>query len=558
MPAGYESLMALSPEELRAGLQSGRISLEQARGYRDYLKALEPEPSATSSLFSYLGETAGNVPRNVGELAQGAWQMATSPLETVKQGINLYAGQQDLMRGDLTSPRSIEAGQALAGDLPTAENFKERPLSVAANVAGLASPLLKSVGGAGRIAQATRMAGNVADAVADPVQTVVRGGIKGAQIGGQALGAGAKIGLGATTGARAGVIDAAFKENRAGRSDAFNEFLSERRKGDDLVDDTIANTRNERAKVNYDQRLSDLAPESYQIDIRDLKQQVASLLSDEYRVPASTEGGLNLRGLSTVSRTERPRFAAALDELLSAPDQVSGLKLDTIKRSLGDSRIESTAGSTALNRAQEIVGDRLRREIPGYGDLMDDWESVRSFEKEIKDAIGVDANNPGKRATVESALDNALTENKDVKAAAIDKFEQRTGQPLRAQIAGKALSQTDPAGLVGRQTFATLLGGLGLLGGAVIDPLLLTSLAALPAFIPRQVGRGVGAAGRFVGGLDGLAEAVRTRLEPLAARRGIPTATLRGLTIGQAVERIAAEEEPTSGIMRGLGGVGRY
>ena len=62
----------------------------------------------------------------------------------------------------------------------------------------------------------------------------------------------------------------------------------------------------------------------------------------------------------------------------------------------------------------------------------------------------------GKRRTVESSLDNALTENKDVTAEAIDQFEERTEQPLRARIAGKAFSKNDPAGLIGRGVLAAV------------------------------------------------------------------------------------------------------
>ena len=250
----------------------------------------------------------------------------------------------------------------------------------------------------------------------------------------------------------------------------------------------------------------------------------------------------------TGNQVDAARAAAksALDELFRAGDTVLAHDLDAMKKALQDFTLTtSTEAETLVHKASRALRQKLYDEVPGYAEAFKDFDDLSTFLEDMKRRISLNLDEPFTKASA-GAVRTALGEDKDTAFRAVQKLEEKFGSdalPMRAEVAGQALSRDVPSGLVGRSALLTGVGVIGGLGGAFVDPNLFLAIGTLPAFFPAFVGRrvselGVGArvAKETVDSLKGMLDYAKVNKIPVT----------EAMTVAQLVERITDDDPERS------------
>jgi hypothetical protein len=246
----------------------------------------------------------------------------------------------------------------------------------------------------------------------------------------------------------------------------------------------------------------------------------------------------------TGNRVDAARAAAksALNDLFRAGDTVFAHDLDAMKKALQDFTLTTSGeAETLVHKASRALRRKLYDEVEGYAEAFKDYDDLSTFLEDMKRRISLNVDEPFTKASA-GAVRTALGEDKDTAFRAVQKLEEKFGSdvlPMRAEVAGQALSRDVPSGLVGRSALLTGVGLIGGLGGAFVDPNLFLAIGTLPAFFPAFVGRrvselGVGArvAKETVDSLKGMLDYAKVNKIPVT----------EAMTVAQLVERITDDD----------------
>ena len=560
------------------------------------------------SMVGALGNAAGNFPTSLGNRFAELGAVIDDPIAAGKGILALGRGVGKRIIQDKEENRKdpdVNLARQAFGEFKESfspEQLQEDPTAGIANAASILFPGIKGLQLASRGAGASRLAGalgkaaKVADIASDPAISSIRGAGKGAGAVARKSGRmGAKVGvetLGITTGREAGPVTEAFNAGFEGKKQrqAFLKAVDDKTISEDTVVKVGDLLRAEKKKLGDQVGVirQQLRDNRQPIDIADVKREIFGDMGEEGLISEfggqvkKTEPGremtlsdpiddpLQTRQVkvpdeldflessitAATSNVESARNAAqsALQRLFKSPDVVDANDLDLMKKALQDFTLTSSKEApTLVHKASRILRKKLYDEVPGYAKAFSDYDELSSFLEDMKRRTNLNIDEPFTQSA-NAAFRSALNEDKDTAMRAVQALEERFGTkklPIRAEIAGQALSRDVPSGIVGRSALIGAVGLLGTVGGAFLHPALFLSIAGLPAFFPAHVGRqmarlGAGArmAKETVETLDGMLK--------FAGANKIPISET--MTIAQLVERITNDEQKPSSLLGKIGG----
>lgn len=337
--------------------------------------------------------------------------------------------------------------------------------------------------------------------------------------------------LGATTGAGADAVRAAFDAGRKG-SQAFLDNIRGKASFDDIVDSAkqALGAMRQQRQVAYRAGMEDIAKDKTILEFTPL---------DE--VMGRVAGMGSYKGVPI-----RQKAAETVDDLKAVMDQWRDLDpaqyhtpegFDALKQAVGDIR-DSTQFGTSARRAADQVYNAVKAEInkqaPTYSKVMAQYSTASKTLGELEKALSL--GDKAARDTAIRKLQSLMRNNAQTsygnRLQLAKQLEEQGGADIMPAIAGQAMNSWTPRGMVGAIEKA------GVLPAAVLAP---STLAAAPIASPRLVGEGAYALGRMAGGTNDIAamysnallNATPTqRLEMInALLRAAPVATLSGQEI---------------------------
>lgn len=157
----------------------------------------------------------------------------------------------------------------------------------------------------------------------------------------------------------------------------------------------------------------------------------------------------------------------------------STLGVDTLKRRIDNLYADTSDARAIVRKTKNQIRSELNRAVPGYQKMTFDYAQASKFIDEINKEFSL----KGGTGTVVRKLAYALNQNNQYRKLMIEALGNAAGMDLKEAIAGSAMREAIPRGLVGR----------AILGGEVLelghDPHLTAAmLADALASSPRAVG----------------------------------------------------------------------
>lgn len=550
------------------------------------------------------GVGAGNIPHSVGERFDELGAVLEDPMGAAEGIYSLAKGIGKSLYQDRATRREdpdVELARGAVREFKasfTPEQLQEDPTAAIANVASVLFPGIKGLqlvargAGATRAVTALGRAATAADIAADPAISIIRGTGKVAKAGGKQVGGvAAKIGtelLGVTTGRQGGPIREAFRAGLEGveQREAFLKAVADKTVSEDTVVQISNLLRAERTRLGeavtaFRHHMQD---NPQLLDIRDVKQAVfddANSLLKEFggeitEFPSRTEQVLGMdpgsqwqpapgAGTSPFYQrtvdvpdkisledsfiygenadTVRAAAKKGLNKLFESPDKISALQLDRIKKGMQDFTSSSASAEALIHKVSSALRKKLYDDVDGYAKAFSESDELYTFLDNMKRRTSLNVDEPFTQEA-NQAFRSALNEDKDTAMRAVRALEAKFGTkalPIRAEIAGQALSRDVPSGLMGRSALLGIVGGGTAVMGAFVNPAIFLGLMGLPAFFPAYVGKWMARAGagtrvvkETVDSLQGLLEYAKINKIPVS----------KSLTIAQLVERIT--NDPSS------------
>ena len=468
-------------------IASEGVTLDQVKTHR-----LPPPPEAAEPERGWgdvAQEAVGNIPQSAMKMATEMGEAITHPIETVQNISKIGAGAAQYAAGGLLGegfkPYAGAVADFYKGRYGSEKDFKA---AVAQDPVGIMSDFATVLSGGGGLASKIgplSKAGQVvqkASQLADPLSA--------------AAGKAASHILGMTTGAGADAIKGAY---RAGKS-ARKTFKKNIRGKEDIADvleksKHALNTLRQQKNAEYAKDIGKTTSDPQKLDIAPIQKAIDDLRAEQ------TYQGFAKAGKETTSKLDE--ISAIMDEFSKTPEIHNATGLDALKQRVGDINIpmESRQAERIRSSVYSTIKDTIEAQSPQYAKTMKNYTDAQELIRNIEKSMSL-----GKRATEESGVRKLMgTMKGKTKLSLIKQLEKKTGINLMDAIAGQALSDVMPSGLIGK--------GLGVgagVGGATTPAL----LATLPAFSPRLMGElayFAGATGKAVP--RGLIQSGRANLE---------------------------------------------
>ena len=562
------SLQSMPDEELERLLEeSTPTAPEQGGGFKSLVSVFQDpavdlgDPESYSSLFSPEAASAGiqNIPHSLANRARELEALVRDPGGTVKALGNLAVGAGDVFAeqfGAEETERSRMAKQVgreyLEGFTPG--NIIRDPTRPIADIASLLVPFLpKGVTAMGKV-------GRVTQALADPIGEGVLRGARVASVPAKAAarkvkdftaGAAAEM-LGFSTGIKSPAIREAFKAGFEGNVRPFLDAIADRTTPKDIGREVIDKLKEldfeaGKAKGAFVDNFADV-----QVNIKGLMDEITQTLAQQNITRTARRDVFEFDPPPNIDKVAAAPIEEAVGLLANLGDTVNLKTLDGIKQRVSQLFRQGKRSGVTTTNINDLVRKRLNQ-VDGYEAANKPVQRIKDFLEELNDEMGIRTRTPkrpkGRPKQAGKSIVRAVSEGADDDLALVARIEKFTGIPLRAKAAGQKLSQTLPGGAWGQIMGAGIAGGVGYAAGPA------ASIALLPLFSPRLVGRltafaGVGSreAGEAVQRLRGMAE----RLPNIGAIRST-------VTVGELLERIEGTEETqrprTPGVIGTLGRV---
>ena len=320
------------------------------------------------------------------------------------------------------------------------------------------------------------------------------------------------------------------------------------------------------------------------VDIADLKKKIignieqggAGGLLEEFRikiVPDPNNGKILVRqgNYSTRVNIEVPEsFRAAdqgkieniLESILESSDEMPAIQLDDIKQGIDNITAPTPQGGRAVAEIRQAVRKKLG-EIIGFDKVSDPIKDVYDQEKNISDRLVQSTMLPkGKKQVNPETVGKKIVDAPNIgtgqkdRLEALQRLEEQTGLPVKAESAGIGFQGFTPTGLTGKSEFMQRLAPIFAVGAGVglgaIPPSTLLSLPAMSlAFVPRFAGQSLARLGQVTGPTDKLAKHLTSVAQDAVQQAQALGVNPRNLTLGQLIERFpddAEAVENTTGI----------
>ena len=500
MPTRLEELQALSDEEL-VELLKPLFAQMQEQGTADASRggllgsiAATPavEPTGRETLQEGLLTAGQNIPFSLAERGRELEAVVSSPVQTILGTLGLMKGAGDLFAeqfGASPTPegqQARQAGSAFAESFTPAEMMRD-PTAPISNVASALLPWMpKGATTLGKLGRATR-------AAADPAGEMVLGA---ARIGGKVvdpikqlgdkfiggMGSLAAEGLGFTTGKQAPRIREAFRAGREGELRAFLSAIGDETTKRKIGEEVIAALRDEEKRLGGAKGDFVDAYAEAPINTQGLLDEVLGVLGEQNIRRTDRRDRVELAFPEEFSDEAQRSVEKAVRSIASIGDETSLRQLDSKKQAISDLFRAGKREGVATSRINDLVRDRLNT-VEGYAEVNKDFSRLKDFFDDLEDDLNIRVRTSkrpqGKPKQAGRGIERAIMEGAEDDLALLQKIEQVTGLPVRAQSAGQGLSQTLPGGMMARFM------GAGAVGGAAVG---MVPLATLPLFSPRVVG----------------------------------------------------------------------
>ena len=298
---------------------------------------------------------------------------------------------------------------------------------------------------------------------------------------------------GALTGTSAETLEQAFIASRAGdgQLDQFTNALRGQVTPEALVD-TLRNSISQIStsrQALFRSTLEELGDTSVRTDTA--KSEFVDRLS-EARIGVNPDRSLNFsKSKLKLVPNAQEKLQNAWGELLSLPDNVSLLDLDTTRQAIKG--LTLAGDDASANLGNKLIEDAVRsvrsagEEVVGYRQMLDQFSETSSFLDELSRGLA-----SGERATIDQTyrrMATSLKTNNEQRMALVRELDDATDGAILSGIAGQQLSEAMPRGIF-RQISAGIAGGAAVTGGV--------SASLLPALVlasPRVSGEFVRALG---------------------------------------------------------------
>ena len=439
---------------------------------------------------SFLGRTVRNIPssgaRFIGDIASAV----ASPIETAK-GVGRIAagGIQTLKPGVQGNEESFRQAYQFFKDRygstqKLTRTIEKDPVGFIADVSLLLTGGGAAVRGAGTASKLSKVsrAGQSIQRVGSRIEPIGAGFRSGALIAKKPLQVGASLGreaIGVSTGVGGDVIREAFRSGKK-LSPEFRDAL----RGTTTQENILSAAREglnairESRSESYLKRLGQIKKSSETVDVSSLRQTLDTQLG-KFGITKGSGGTLNFSRSTIFDSAEQGRVSAmvaTINEWGVKKGDRTVIGLDILKRRLDDFYSPSRQARAMTTALSSKVKELLNKNFPEYSTMTKEYAQATELIKDIEKSLGV-----GGRADIAvGKLARVLKQDNDFKKRLVRVLDDATGKDITAQIAGTSLSPGVPAGLVGRNIFAGILGV-----GWIVNPNMWFGLAGTS---PRIVG----------------------------------------------------------------------
>lgn len=455
-----------------------------------------------------------NAASDLGNIVGGVAQSVMHPIETTKNVLNLGAGElgkilpksvnEALNRADeavmgkqkaqqlhARQEHSAEAiNQLYANRYGSMEGFKkalqEHPVEVAADLSTV-------LGGGAALTKGSKL-GNVlskASELTNPLEPVV----ETAKMVGKFPAGAAKQILGVTTGVGADTVGEAYKAGKAGNK-VFMENLTGKAEPTLVLDEAknaLGNIRNAK-NAAYRSGMVDVSKDKSVLDFGDIDQALANA-----DAKVSFKG--QIKDKIAATKVKEAQTAVNKWRNLDPAEYHTPEGIDALKQKIGGI-LESIPyeQKTARSAVQDIYNatrKTVANQAPTYDKVMKDYSEASDLVTQIEKSLSLND-----KASVDTAMRklqsltrNNVQTNYGQRVKLAKELEKYGGENIMPALAGQAMNEWLPRGLVGKgEDIAAIL------GAAHMSPATL----AFPLAMPKVVGTAAYGAGKVAGAANKL------------------------------------------------------
>lgn len=432
---------------------------------------------------------AGNVLKSGGELIGDVAGAVTHPIQTGKALGNLVLGTaEQVIPGEQSHEQSFDAlvnmyAERYGGWENLKKTLYEDPVGALADfstlIGGGAVAAGSKIPAISKIGQTASRIGRVSDPLAMTA--------KGLQATAKGLKAPTEAIIGMTTGTGRQATRVALTQNTQAFRDAMRGKIDDM----DIVNDAreaLDDLRQQRS-AHYQQQLSQIKANNRFLHMKPVRVRLESLMGN-YRVKVGPEGELDFAA-SAIGKRDQGDIAEIADLVRNWKDN-SILGMDALKRRLDDFYSDSRQSRAFVKGLSKEVKSQLK-DVPGYGEMTADYAAASELIKMIDKELSL-GQQPG---TTVRKLANALNQNNRYRQTILEALDQAGGSQTVEKIAGSALSDVVPRGII-----RSLVGG-GLIYSAG------SGVNVLPAVLlasPRAMGEALTAVSAIKRGVAQLAK----------------------------------------------------
>lgn len=458
LPEGFK-LDEAGSAIVQTAKDTGELALNMAKNFPGDLVELAND---TGKAFLHPVDTANALGNFIIEMGKEAGEALLDPVETAKS-----------IKDFIVNPENRHKLNTFMAEHP-AKTMAAFPLAGggvggAVSVAGKLSKAPQVVNAGKTIAQAS--------AKVDPLSMAT----SGATTATKKLGDFAAESLGTATGAGKEAIKQAA--NSTGLTSNSNSFVRAMR-GNTTMDDTVNNAQNALRsfkrkrldKIHTD--LEEMGSNKTYIDMRPIKTKMQDMMK-RYNIKIDAQGNLDF-SRSALDRNSRADIEAIIKDVSewgSRQGDNTPTGLHILKQRLDDFYSDNKNSRALVTSLRNTVKGQIVKHVPEYAKMMKEYEKASGAITQIEKALSL-----SDRAMMDTAIKKLIStnrENFEFRKALLSELEANSGVSLSGEIAGHAMNQVIPKGLVGK------LAAAGVGGAAFSNPWL---LAILPMTSPRLVG----------------------------------------------------------------------
>lgn len=140
------------------------------------------------------------------------------------------------------------------------------------------------------------------------------------------------------------------------------------------------------------------------------------------------------------------------------PGDNTAVELDRLRRDLDNHWSDSSRVRAFVQHARDSVNKAIKKSVPEYTDMTKGYTDATRLIKDIESGLMMRKQGMTGRITADQTLrrlTSAMRENFELRRELVDALGAESGQDIAAQVAGYAMSQGIPRGLVGKMAAGT-------------------------------------------------------------------------------------------------------